>query len=172
MAKRRVTGTKRTDLFVNFGYVSCTQSAATVITFEEWNTGYSLDDDVGIILHRLEYNIGQASIILMLDNADSISFGLVTSSKLVNLALDQAAILDKKDLHFSSVAQLHQNPVITDFSSLPEGGILVAPKPLYLAVDSISIATAATVSCRVMYTVAKLTDRGFRELWQSHMLVQ
>lgn len=162
------------DDFPNIMSGTITESGANTLSFSsKLETGYSLGDNVGLVIHRMEWWLDKASVGLLLDNADAIKMALVTSNQVSSILVTGSNIIDiveiglaKYGVAASGWAQY--NPVILrDFTSLPGGGFLVAPNPLYIAINGVSLASAASANWRMFYTTVSLNDKGFRELWET-----
>ncbi|MBA7586008.1 hypothetical protein ES708_28004 [subsurface metagenome] len=63
-------------------------------------------------------------------------------------------------------------PIERDFSDLPGKGVIITPKPLYVAVKALGFVAPAVVSCRIYYTVLELAADEFWELVQASRIVQ
>jgi len=66
---------------------------------------------------------------------------------------------------------LHQLPFVRDFSGLPGGGLIIAPRPLFVAVKGNSLATAVTASLRAYFTVINLSADEYLELVDFYRIV-
>jgi len=173
----RRTGTRKTDTFCQVGYQTVTESVAGTLAFQEWVNGYSMGDDVGLIISMIMYDISGGDLNKIIDEADSILVGFCTSDQIADLALSRNSVLDRLKVTYSAdgaatSAHFNQTPFIRDFSDLPEGGILVAPKPLYIAVQGASLASAVSVEARIYFRAVVLDDREFRELWETYSLIK
>jgi hypothetical protein len=103
---------------------------------------------------------------------DAINMGLASSNNLVNLIPAQVEVVDvatlmRHDMGTAASAQLILKTVTRDFSTMPGGGLLVPPKPLYLAGASVGLASAADIYFRIYFTIVKLTDAEYLELLET-----
>lgn len=163
------------DEFPNVVYVQVTESAANTLTFQQIQTGYGSLQKTGWIIHRLEYYLTPTDINKMANADDSIQVALVTSNLLSALTLQEASVIDlyqMESLMATAVGfSFAPQPLIRDFSSLPGGGRLVLPYPLYLAVKGTSLATALAPAARIFFTERDLGDQEWMELVQQTRLL-
>lgn len=151
--------------------ISCVQSAADTVTFEQLHTGISIHEKVAWRIIRVEYDITKATLVLMTATADVVMMALTRSNAITDLT-DWAdpAILDncsyvRLDTGTAANAQFLASPeVVRDYSSMPGGGILVPPNPLYGAVDSSGLADAGTVNFKIWYDLVSLSPAEYWEL--------
>ena len=62
-------------------------------------------------------------------------------------------------------------PIVVDFSTLPGGGIIVPPNPLYLAAKGLGLGAAQSVSVRFWYTNIALKPEEYWELVESRRII-
>jgi hypothetical protein len=60
-----------------------------------------------------------------------------------------------------------QEPFVVDYTSLSGGGILVAPRPLYIGMDTIGAAAAGFCTVRLYFTIITLQASEYFELLES-----
>ena len=162
-------GAGGSDKYANVLYDSVTQSATDTLTFEAIEIGLSLFDKVGILIHRLEWFGHQAK--LAADN-DTIEFGLSTSNGWSAADSSEPSIItfhkeSVVDYGTAATCKLQRQPLLDDFTTLPGGGILTTPKPLYLFCDSDALAAAATVKIRLFFTIVTLKAEEYFELLET-----
>jgi hypothetical protein len=165
------------DQYANIAYGNAIEAVAGNMAFGEIHSGVSMFDKVAWLISRIEYNVALGYVNLILDQSDAIYMGLVTSNSLTTFALDQQAVLDYKALQESDFgtpanAILYEQPMTRDFSTLPGGGLLVPPNPIYMAVQGISLAAVARVMCRIYFTYVELKPEEYWELVEARRLVQ
>lgn len=167
---------KKQDLFSNKGYGAVVESAANTLTFSEIQTNVSIFEKVAWVLHRIEWYITQATYGLLADGADHLEMALVASANITDLGLDVPAVIDVLDLmrfQASGVGFTFDTmPKIRDFSSLPGGGLIIAPRPLYLAIKGTSLASAGSSECRFYFTQKTLSAEEYLELIDFYRIVQ
>lgn len=164
------------DKFANKFYGYSTETAANTLTFREVSTNVDVFSKTAWILHRLEWEIPQADLDKILGTGDSITLALTSTDKITALGLDSAGVIDRMvltSLYGSTVAfNLMTFPLIRDFSMLPGGGIIIAPRPLYVAVQGASLASAVTARVRGYFTQSTLSADEYLELVDFYRIVQ
>ncbi|GAH07378.1 unnamed protein product, partial [marine sediment metagenome] len=71
----------------------------------------------------------------------------------------------------AGTALILRKPFTKDFSSLPGGGILVPPNPIYIFAKGNALGSARTVTCRIFYTVRILKAEDFWELVELRRMI-
>ena len=160
------------DKYANILTEPITMSAANTLTFAEVNIGLSLFDKAGILISRIEYQPSGGTIADLEVTADLIGMAVTTSNSLVNLGVAQQAVVTYKslirlDLGVAASGVIVELPLTQDFSQLPGGGILITPKPWYIAMESAGLAAAGTMTVRFFFTVVKLTAEMYFELLET-----
>lgn len=166
----------QTDKFANKFYGAVTESAQGTLTFAEIQTNVSVFDKVAWVLHRLEWYISTTILDLLAGDKDYLSMALVSSNKISALGLDNPAVIDLYNLVMLDYGtpgnnQILEFPMIRDFSQLPGGGVIITPRPLYVALVSDSIATPATAACRGYFTIRQLAADEYLELVDFYRIV-
>lgn len=165
-----------TDKFVNRAYVSITESAAGTLTFKELETGVSVFDKAGWIIHRISYYLDNTSLNEFGAASDQLIAGITVSNKVASLDLSDPAVIDLFNLAIRPIGtpanfQWWLQPFTRDFSTLPMGGILIPPRPVYLAVISAGFASPAVLNARFEFTVRSLTPDEYWELVESYRII-
>ena len=165
------------DKYSNKAYISLTESAANTLTFKELETGVSLFEKRAWIIHRIEYFIDNAAWAELLGAADSLMLGLVLSNKITSLDLSDAAVIDLVKINIGTAGTpasgfIGQSPRTRDFSTLPGGGHIVPPRPLYGAINAGGFSAAATSSIRFLYTAIEMKTEEYWELVEAYRLVE
>ena len=168
---------KNGDVFANKFYGASTESAANTLTFTEIQTNVSIMEKTAWCLHRLEWFVDATAWGALVATDDRISAALCSTNSLTSLSLGDAGVIDFADFGIkllSSVGfQITLGPNITrDFTSLPGGGLLIAPRPLYVAVQGVSLAAAQTVKVRGYYTSKTLSADEYIELVDFYRIVK
>lgn len=166
----------QTDRYANKLYGTVTETAANTISFGEIQTNVSIFDKVAWVLHRIEWYVYAEKTVLASAD-DVINMALVASNSLANLLLSSPAVIDLlriERLQFGTPANatLERQPYIRDFSGMPGGGIIVAPRPLYAAVLGESLPNPAQVALRGYFTVLQLKADEYLELVDFYRIVQ
>lgn len=163
------------DKYANSGSMMITESALNTLTFQKIETGLSLFQKVGWILHRIDWFFISVNSALLPDTGDSLEMAITTRSDLVLIGdLTSDALVDhvkvEKWEDAAPTSSWMWNPLIThDFTGLPMGGILVAPNPLYMAIKGNGLAAATYGQARWYYTVVDLKGDDYFELLQSRL---
>lgn len=168
--------TKQTDEFANKFYGTVTESAANTLTFSEIPTQVNTFQKVGWVIHKLEWYIPYATLALMVDTADGMQLALTSSNKATALALSDPIVIDLLEitqLLRSAVGYNYfQFPFIRDFTSMPGGGLIVAPRPLFVAAKGVGLATVGTYAVRGHFTARELSAEEYIELVDFYRIVQ
>jgi len=165
------------DKYANMAYISVTESTVNTLTFGELETGISLFEKIGWNIHRVNYWLDNATIAQLVAGSDQLQIALTLSNKVTTLNLSDAAVLDVLSINPILIStgesmQWAVMPMIRDFSTMPMGGKLVPPRPIYLAVKATGFASAAIVSCRFEYTTVELKPDDYWELVEAYRLVE
>lgn len=164
------------DKFANYAIVSCDESAANTLTFKKLETGISLTEKVAWVINRVEYIITSQLAAMFNGDGDVFYFGLALSNAWSTPSMAESTILDyntvqRIDYGTAAVAFLKSMPFIKDFSSLPGGGILVPPNPLYLYAKGLGLASANGVVARMHYTLLPLAVDQYWELVEARRVL-
>lgn len=165
--------TAQKDKFANMATIKILESAATTLTFAKLETGIALFEKIAWLISRLEIVWQNRGSGLLSANDDSITWALTCTNQLT--ALSVADLIEnpsviygqrirRTDFGTAATGQFDVDPMIVDFSTLPGGGIIVPPNPLYGAIVGYSIASAALVYLRIYYTNYVLS--GADEYWE------
>jgi len=167
---------KKTDAFANKFYGEATETAANTLTFAEIQTNVDVFAKKAWVLHKLEWYLGPGAINAIDAADDVLQAALVSSNKMSALALDDAGVIDLFELGqlFNTAvgAELTLMPLARDFTSLPGGGLIIAPRPLYVAVKGTSLAAAQSVAVRGYFTAVDLNADEYLELVDFYRIVQ
>jgi len=163
---------KKIDKYANVLTESVTLSAANTLTFEEMELGLSLFDKVGLLISRIEYEPAVGTLNEMTASGDEIRMALTTSESISNLRVDEKAVIHSMvykrfDAGTAASGHFYRLPFVYDLSDLPGGGILITPRPLYLAGDTDGVASAAVLYVRIYFTVISLTPAEYFELLET-----
>lgn len=167
----------QTDAYVNKFYGSAVESAANTLTYAEVSTNVEVFSKIAWVIHRLEWFLEGTQFNKLLASDDVIQMALVATNSLTSLSLTYAAVIDLLNLQIGgwgapANAYPYSTPFIRDFSTLPGGGLIIAPRPLYVAVKGTSLASALTVSVRGYFTIKELKADEYLELIDFYRIVQ
>ncbi len=169
-------GASRTDKFSNIARIAITMSAPNVLSFQRMYSGVSQFEKVCWVIHRIEYFLTVGMLAEMTVDADEITMALTTTDAISALNTEQSSVLDiakwQKLLTGTVVSEMIQKqPTIHDFGSLPGGGLIVVPAPLYLAMDTAGLASAGVASMRIRFTWKTLKAEEYWELVESTRII-
>ncbi len=171
-------GKQAKDVFTNIAYASVTESAPNTLTFSEINTGVSVHQKIAWIISKVCWHIPSNTLNEFAAAGDLLDMGLTLNNKVTDLAsLSDPAIICRQALYAHvmgtpATGSIILQPIERDFSDLPGKGVIITPKPLYVAVKALGFVAAGVVSCRIYYTVLELAADEFWELVQASRIVQ
>lgn len=156
--------------------LTTTESSAGTLTFQKIETGLSVYDKIGWVINKIKWFLGTSTLQQFNGTNDLLTMALTMSNQLTALAQNNPAIvaakwLQRTDLGTAASGDFHQLDIEDDFSTLPGGGLLILPNPIYLAVIGTSLAAAVTVTARLFYQAIELTDADFTNLVQARQLL-
>lgn len=160
------------DRYANRAGIAVTESAAGTITFQELITGVGFNTKKGMLIDQLDYTLPQATLALLVGDQDLIRFAIVTSVGVGNLE-DPT---DLRILHagqisiqlFGTAGNMNMTRMPLQHQFFPS--LIHAHIRIYLAVQSGSLASAATVRARMLWRFVDLSDREVAELVQATLL--
>lgn len=164
------------DKFANYAIISVVESAANTLTFKKLETGISLNEKVAWILNRVEYVVALVQAAEFNADGDSLYYGLSVSNSFSSPGITENTIIDynavtRVDLGAAAVGMFIDRVKVKDFSSLPGGGILVPPTPLYLYAKGDSLVSANQVTARLHYTLKTLKVDEYWELVEARRVL-
>jgi len=162
----------KTDSFANLAILTVTESAANTLTFKKLETGISINQKVAWVICRVEYFLSSLLAAQFNGDGDGISFGLAASSTFASAIIEENSIFDfnniqRADFGTAAVSMFHKQPFLKDFSSMPSGGIIVPPAPLYGFAKGTGLVSAMSVAARIYYTELELAESDFWQLVQA-----
>jgi len=163
------------EKFSNMAYITVTETAANTLTFSKLETGIAPFEKRGWILARLEYFISVSSGDFAAD-ADACRYGLSASNSISDVGIGENAVIDynllkRVDFGAAATGLLIEKPQVKDLSTIPGGGILIAPNPIYIFAYGSNAPNAFTVSCRIYYVSVDLKADEFWELVEMRRMV-
>jgi len=163
------------DNYANKMYGTVTEAVAGTLKFAEINTNVSVFDKAAFVLHRLEWFITLADLEKIAGTGDGIYAALTSSQNISSLGLDNPAVIDLFQLTGDWATtvgfQIFEQPFIRDFSNLPGGGLIIAPRPLFVAVQGVSLASAISAKLRAYFTIKQLSAEEYLELVDFYRIV-
>lgn len=108
----------------------------------------------------------------MLAAADTFIYAITQSNQITTLSPDESAVVFRLQQYIGEVGTgasgiVFEDPLVGDFTTMPGGGLLIAPRPLYVAVDSDSVANTPEVIFRMYFTILELKTDEYFELLES-----
>lgn len=167
---------KKTDQFANKFYGKVIESAANTLTFAEIQTNVDVFAKKAWILNKLEWYLNGSMTGVMNSNGDAVKLALCSSNKAAALSLSDAGVIDlleyKMELATSVGLFIKAEPLQREFNNMPGGGLIIAPRPLYIAVQGSGCASAVTVEARGYFTALDLSADEYLELVDFYRIVQ
>lgn len=163
------------DQFPNQAYLTVTESGANTLTFNQLLTGVSIYEKIGWIIHRMEYLVDLTAAGFAAAT-DLVTFGLSVSDQISAVGLQYSACVDyqkieRTDLGVAASGQFVQTPVVKDYSTLPGGGLMVPPNPIFLYVKGSNAPNPFTIRARMFYTVKSLKVEDYWELVEIRRMI-
>lgn len=166
---------KVTDSFANIAAISVTESAAGTLTYAKFAFPFSIMDKVALVINRLEY--WPEGISYLNSSSDQLNVALIASSTVTSLSnqadpviLDMFRII-RNDIGTAASGELLQFPYMKDLSNLPGGGILCAPSPLSLVVQSTGASNPMGCWLKMFYTYMELSTDEYWQLVESRRII-
>jgi hypothetical protein len=162
----------KTDSFANMAILTTTESAANTLTFKKLETGISVNQKIAWVISRIEYFVSSLLAANFNGDGDNLSFGLCASSTFASAIIEENSIFDFNNIQradfgtAASALQLHQ-PFLKDFASMPSGGIIIPPAPLFGFAKGTGLVSACSVAARIYYTELELAESDFWQLVQA-----
>jgi hypothetical protein len=164
------------DKFANQAVITVTESAANTLTFKKLETGVSLFEKVAWVIHRIEWFMNNFGPGTFNTSGDILLLALTVANNMTTIALDDPQVLDmlrvaREDYGTAASGIITHHPIVKDFSSLPGGGLIVPPNPLYAAAVGTGLAGATTSLVKLFYTTYPLAADDYWELVDSRRMI-
>lgn len=171
MAERNI------DLFVNQAYGEVVPSVTDALSFQEIATGVSTFEKMAWVLQRAHWFVSVATLNELQAVTDAITLAITISDKMTSLGLDDAAVIDMVALYpalhgTAGNMETVKIPIVSDFSTLPGGGVIIPPRPIYIAMQSAGFSAARSASCRIYFTTRKLAADEYWELVEARRMIE
>jgi len=168
---------EKKDQFANLAVITVTESAANTLTFKKLETGISLNEKVAWVINRVDYLVDSLQAAQFNGDGDSLKFGLCVNNALTVANFNEGSILDmelyqRSDFGAAASGKIIHLPLTVDFSSMPAGGIIVPPVPIYLFAKGNGLVAAATVIARIWYTLLPLATDQYWELVEARRVLE
>lgn len=164
------------DNFCSQAVFQVTETAANTLTFDKLETGISVYDKIGWVIARVEIPLTKATIDLFDGNGDLVEVALTATNTVTSFADNNPAVyvhrtLMRRDVGTPAVSFFMDTTIVEDFSTLPGGGILVLPNPIYLGVKGTGLSGASTVTARIFFKAIDMADQDYFNLVQARQLL-
>lgn len=158
------------DRFANVASIQNLQSAANTLTFASLATNMGFlgrrDQALAMVIDEIQYSPLVANLALMSASLDQIAMALTISDQVTDLE----DLTDRRLLDFHSISRLDLGTAASGiFVNLPKRKqffppLITAERTLFLAVDSVGLASAITTRIRILFRVETLTGAELVEL--------
>jgi hypothetical protein len=157
------------DTYSNVAFQAMAMSAANTLTFAQITLAVGLFQGIAMLLSRVKWQPSEATCREMVANSDLLVMALTSSNRLTTLtAMNDPAMLAYEEIvGIGASVEPWRLPIITDFSTLPGGGKLIAANPIFLAAMTGGFVAAATIRCQLDFTFLTLSDQDYLELIQA-----
>lgn len=164
------------ETFANFAIVSVTQTAIDSLTFQKLDAGINMFSKIGWVVSRIEWYFG-SNLTQLGSTGTDVTMALTQSNAISSLDPTEPGVLSRiritrMDLGTAASGFYVVEPLIEDYSSLPGGGLIVLPNPIYVGITSTSAASALTGTGRIFYETVTLNDQDYFELLQMRQILQ
>jgi hypothetical protein len=165
------------DTYANMAVITVTEPAANTLTFSKLETGINLGSNIAWLINRIEYFLPPIDYSVFNTVLDAFDCGLAQSNKFSTINVNDASIIDivhlRKNGGTATVdgVVFQMLPLVKDFSTLPGGGLIVVPNPIYGFSVGCGLAAATTTKLKVYYTQMEIKDADFYELFQSRIML-
>lgn len=168
-----------TDRFANMATINNIESAANTLTFKKLETSFGTFEKVAWIIHRIEYYLNSPSTAWN-GTDDTLTVALTVSNSIASLitgaAITDPAIIDQVafgrfDWGAAASGIMVEKPFVHDFTSMPSGGLIIPPAPLYGAIQGSGMASVGLCTQRIYYTIKQLATDEYWELVEARRLL-
>lgn len=166
---------KTIDKYANMAAITVEMATANTTAYKSFNFPFSAIDKVAILIGRIEYTFRGMH---QLNSAnDAARGGLCCASSVASVDdLTDPLILDSmraQRLDFGTAANsnIFWQPFVKDFSTLPGGGLLVAPTPLYAFMGSSNAADVMQLDMRFFFNYVSLATEDYWELVETRRII-
>lgn len=159
------------DQFAQRAFISVVESGANTLTFEELTIARDTSRRQAFVIHRVEYLMSQSILANLAAADDVINVGLSLSNGISSISWDRPEILDRQYLSYG-YANIAQQPLLSDFTNYPGGGIIVPVKQLYGFAQGASLVGAITVEVRIWYTTKDISREDYIELVEMYDILK
>ncbi len=165
---------KTKDSWAQVAAVAVLEASAGTAAYTKFAFPFSIMDKMALVLNRIEYVFGLTQLN---GGGDYCIMGLTVSNAVVSLlALNDPLIIDQSrvdryDMGTAASSCLRDSPVIRDMSTLPGGGLLVAPNPLYGCIVSAGASGVMSGYIRMYYTYIEMATDEYWQLVEARRII-
>lgn len=164
------------DKFANYAIIQVAESAANTLTFKKLETGISIQEKVAWIINRIEYVVSFLTAAVFNSDSDLLQYGLAVSNSFTTPTLTEETIFDfntvqRLDYGAAASGFIKEFPFVKDLSTLPGGGLIIPPVPLYLWAKGTGLASADTVTAKLYFTLKQLKVDEYWELVEARRVL-
>jgi hypothetical protein len=169
------------DKFANRFCVTVGETIAGTIKYVEVPTYVEAFSHRAFLLHRLEYHVPPGDLDMIIGATDSICMALTSVNNIGSIsgaiAPEDPGLIDlvqfQECLRGAAASFSFNNmPLMHDFTSLPGGGILVPARPIYGAIQGVSLAAACKGYIRGWFTQVELKADEYLELVDAYRIIR
>lgn len=163
------------DRFANVAAILVAEAVAGTMATAKFAFPFSIMDKVALVLSRIEYHFADPG--LLNSSGDYVVIALTASSTPADLAAqNDPLVIDNCTMHrvdygTAASGNMFIKPHVKDFSSLPSGGILVAPSPLYAAIKSTGASGVCAAWLKLYYTYLEMAADEYWQLVESRRII-
>jgi hypothetical protein len=171
---------KVSDAFSNMASILNVESAANTLTYKKLETSFGTFEKIAWVIHRIDYYWFFDPGAVFNSTADNTICALMTGNQRSTLQTSEVftdpqvidmAQMKRTDLGAAASGLIMSFPATRDFSSLPSGGLIVPPAPLYGAIQASGAASVTACVLRVYYTIKELATDEYWELVEARRLL-
>lgn len=156
--------------------IQVTESAANTLTFQRLATGIAPAERIGWVLAKFQMLIGAGEWAKFNSSGDALTIALTVSNQLTALSFNDPAIMDlievsRIDLGTAASGLFVHGMIEHDFSTLPGGGLLMLPNPVYLGIKGTGLSAAASCVARLYFQTVEMSDSDYFNLVQSRQIL-
>jgi hypothetical protein len=168
------------DVFANYASITCTETAPNTLTYKKLETGISTFDKLAWIINRIDYDLRGILVAQFNGDGDEEYVAITAGNSLTTLMsgkmqTDPTVIhgltMGRSDLGAAATGMFNIMPKTFNFADLPGGGIIIPPTSIFLAVQGSGLVAAATVYCRIYYTIRELKAEDYWELVEARRVI-
>jgi len=165
----------KVDTYANVAAISVTEAVAGTTAYAKFAFPFSIMDKMALVIQRIEYQFG--ALQQLNGTTDKVVVALTAASGVVDLdnqadpLIIDSARITRLDLGAAASGILLQLPYVKDYTNLAGGGLLVAPSPLYAAIQSTGAAAVMAAWVRMYYTYMELNSDEYWQLVESRRII-